>query len=58
MDYQKRLLKFLQDYSGIFTAHDFAVIWKRSQFDVTNAAIQLKLAGRIKIAKDGVLSLR
>lgn len=58
MDYQKRLLKELASGYKNLTAYDFASIWKRSKVDVWYAALQLKVAGKIKISKEGYLSAR
>lgn len=64
MNYEKRLLKaitweFLTNNKGaFFTAVDYASMWKRSKVDIEIAAQALLKRGKIKIGKDGVLSLR
>lgn len=58
MMYEKRLLKELSNGFAFFTVHDYAYIWKRNRFDVAQAAQSLKISGKIKISKEGFLSLR
>lgn len=57
-NYQKRLLKELNDRKLRLTAFDYAALWKRNAADVIVAARQLKLAGFITINEKGVLMLK
>jgi hypothetical protein len=56
--YEKRLLKFLKTYNGVFTAREIAGIWKRSADDVTLAALELRDKGKIKLSSTGWISLK
>lgn len=58
MNYEKRLMRVLSDGVYWFTITDYAAMWKRSKLDVEQAAINLKMKRKIKIGKDGVLSMR
>lgn len=52
--YNKRLLKFVEAHSGLFTAPEIAAIWKRSAWDVSNTALKLHVEKKLKI-KQGIL---
>lgn len=58
MNYEKRLLKELAQGYKHLSASDFASIWKRSKVDVAIAAAELRRKCKIKIGKNGVLSMR
>lgn len=58
MTYDDRLFKFLKDYNGVFSISEIASIWKRNRTDVWVSAQFLAASGKIKISKDGVLSLK
>lgn len=58
--YEERLLRALLTASPetrLFTANDYAMMWKRSKVDVSYAAMQLAIKGYIKIHQDGLISL-
>lgn len=57
-DYQKRLIKEITERKLRLTAADYAALWKRNQYDVNLAAINLKLAGFINIDSKGVLTMK
>lgn len=58
MNYEKRILNFLKVHGNGWAATDMASIWKRNKVDVLVSAAELKMNGKVKIGKDGVLSLR
>lgn len=58
MDYSKRLLKFLKMYNGVFTIAEVASIWKRNVTDVHFSVVNLVNLKKIKVQKDGVLTLK